>query len=307
MKFVKHRKIFFAVAGILGLASLCCLLIFGLKPGIDFTGGSILEVEYKLSRPPLAVVLVQLQGLALGEISLQTVDDKGLLLRMKELDETGHQKIIQALNEEKTGDDVLLLEKRFESIGAVVGQELKDKTKTLIIWSLLLIVLYIAIAFRKVQRPCKSWQYGFVSLITLFYDILIPLGVFAVLGRFYNVEVSIPVIIALLTVLGYTINDKVVVFDRTRENLLRGLSDSFEETINSSINQTLTRSINTSFTTLICLFSLYLFGGETLRYFSLALMLGVVVGTCSSIFLAGPMLVSWVRFKEKRQAKKRRR
>ncbi len=307
MSFIKNRKIFFIIASILGLASIAALLVFGLKPGIDFTGGSIMEVEYKDSRLETADINSRLADLKLGELSLQTVGEKGLMLRMKELDENIHQQILNRLADNPNGQPIAFVEKRFESIGSVVGKELKDKTVTLSVLSLLLIVGYIAIAFRKVARPCRSWQYGLVSLVTLFYDILLPLGVFAVLGKFYSIEISIPVIIALLTVIGYTINDKVVVFDRIRENLARGAGASFQEIVDISIKQTLTRSINTSFTVIVSLAALLVFGGDTLKYFSLALLLGVVVGTCTSIFLAGPMLVSWVGRRERRRAGRGRR
>ncbi|MEA3344303.1 MAG: protein translocase subunit SecF, partial [Patescibacteria group bacterium] len=179
------------------------------------------------------------------------------------------------------------------------GKELKDKTKIVVILVLLSIVLYIALAFRKVQRPLMSWQYGVVSIFALFHDILIPLGIFSVLGRVYDIEISIPVVTAFLAVLGYSVNNTVVVFDRIRENLLRG-GGAFEDTIDKSLNQTLTRQINTSITTLFVVLAIFIFGGETLKYFALALSLGIIAGTYSSFFLAGSILLSWFKRKDRK-------
>ena len=300
MNFVKYRKIYFIFSGIIIIGSLVFLVIFGLKPGIDFTGGSILELEFKLERPSNPEIREGLKEFDLGDFSLQPANEKGLLLRMKDISEDVHQQIIQKLKE--NGE---LEEKRFESIGPVIGQELKEKTKILIAFSLLSIVFYIAIAFRKVQKPVSSWQYGMASLFILSHDILIPLGIFAILGKFYQVQITIPIICALLTVVGYAVNNVVVVYDRLRENLLKTLQRDiflgFEETTNRAINQTLTRQINTSLTTLFPLMSIFFLGGETLKYFALTLILGIVAGTYSSIFLAVPILVTWLRWRMTRK------
>lgn len=292
INFVKYRVIYFIFSGILIIASLYFLSVFGLKKGIDFTGGSILEVEYQKDRPSNQKIEEQLKDLNLGEIILQPSGDKNLIIRMKDIDDKSHQ---DALNKLQGAE-----ERRFESIGPSLGKELTEKSRTWILLSMLAMLAYIAFSFRRVSRPVPSWQYGIISIITLSHDILIPLGVFAILGKFYNVEFTVPIVTALLTVLGYAINDKIVVFDRIRENLLKRSWISFEETVNYSINQTLSRSINTSLTVLLSLFALFFFGGETLKYFSLALILGVVFGTYSSIFLASPMLVSFSKRKEKR-------
>lgn len=293
--FLKYRKTYFIFSAVLILASFVCLVIFGLNLGIDFTGGSILEIEYKDSRLSNSEIKEKLDDFDLGEICVQPTGEKGVILKMQDIDEETHQEIIHRLNEEEE-----ITELRFESIGPVIGRELKDKTKVVIIISLIAIVLYIAFSFRKVSRPIKSWQYGLGSLIALFHDVLIPLGLFSVLGKFSDVQITIPVITALLTVLGYSINNTVVVFDRIRENLLRKVGVTFEETVNKSLNQTLVRSVNTSFTTLLVLSAIFFFGGATLKYFSLALIIGIIAGTYSSLFLATPLLVAWLRRKEKR-------
>ena len=322
--FLKYRKIYFVFSGILILASLFSLFMFGLKPGIDFTGGSILEVEYKANRFSNQEIKEKLAELDLGEIYIQPTGERGVILRMKDIDEATHQQVLEKLGEAE--------ELRFESIGPTIGQELKGKTKIVIVLSLLAIVLYIAFAFRKISRPLTSWQYGIASLLALFHDILIPIGILSLLGFLYGVQITIPVIVALLTVLGYSINNTVVVFDRIRENLLKRIgatvaetsshlpersegremnkvqrtpprsvsqSSAYEETVNNSLNQTLTRSINTSLTTLFVLTAIFFLGGETLKYFALALILGITAGTYSSIFLASPILVSWLRWRQR--------
>lgn len=291
--FLKYSKIYFVLSGVLIIGSAVCLFVFGLNPGIDFTGGSILELEYAEERPSNQAIRESLTDLDLGEFIVQPTDEKGLILRMKEISEETHQSIIEKLRKEKE-----LEELRFESIGPVIGRELRNKTGIVIVLSLLAILFYVAIAFRKVNFPAKSWQYGAVSLIALFHDALISIGIFSVLGRFYAIQITIPVIVALLTVLGYSINNTVVVFDRIRENLLKKVGANFEETVDVSLNQTLTRSLATSLTTLFVLISIFFFGGETLKYFSLMLILGIAAGTYSSFFLSGPILVVWLKWKK---------
>jgi len=296
--FIKFRKISFIFSGILILGSIISLVTFGMKTGIDFTGGSILEIEYKTQRPENKIIRESLANLDLGEMSIQPTDEKGVILRMKDIPEDVHQQVLEKLK--GTGE---FEEKRFETIGPTIGKELKEKTKVVIIISLLAIVFYIAIAFRGVSRPISSWQYGIASLLMLSHDILIPLGVFAVLGKYYQVQITIPVVAALLTIVGYAINNVVVVYDRIRENIFRTRL-TFEEIVNNSINQTLTRQLNTSLTTLFPLFFIFFLGGETLKYFALTLILGIIAGTYSSIFLASPMLVIWLRWRQKKNIDK---
>lgn len=291
---VKYRKIYYIFSGILIAISVFSLFSYGLNFGIDFNGGSILEVEFKGERPPNQEIEQKLAGLDLGLSSIQPAGDKGVIIRMKSIDEENHQRVLQGLGEEPGGGKIE--EKSFESIGPVIGEELKAKTKIFAIMVLLAIIFFIAIAFRKASRPISSWKYGIVaSLVAFLHDVLIPLGVFSILGKFYNVQVTIPIVVGLLTILGYSVHDTIVVFDRIRENLFRSGSQSFEEIVNKSLNQTFVRSINTSLTTLLALFAVFFLGGETLRYFSLILILGILTGTYSSIFIASPILVSWVK------------
>src|SRR3989344_824751 len=293
INFVKHSKIYYIFSAVLLAVSLFSLLFFGLKWGIDFTGGSIIEVEFSESVLDNATAKQQLADLNLGEVIVQPTGEKGIILRLKSVDEETHGKIL-----EKLGN---VQERRFEAIGPIVGQELTKKTRVAVVLALLSIIIYITFAFAKLSWPMKSWQYSIAALLALFHDILIPLGAFAVLGRFYGAEMTIPIIAALLTVLGYSINDTVVVYDRIRENLLKRKFSTFEETVNQSLNQTLSRSINTVVTVLLTLFAIYFFGGETLRYFSLALIVGIVSGMYSSICIASPLMVSWAKWQEKKK------
>lgn len=296
MDFLKYRKIYFIFSGILILGSLISLIIFGLNLGIDFTGGSILEVEYKENRPSEEAILEKLAPLDLGPISVQFTNEAGVIIKTKYISEDTRKRIVQNLQKE---GEIVVEKIKFESIGPVIGQELKQKTKKVLVFSLLTIVLYIAFAFRRVSKPVAGWQYGIAALIALFHDVLIPIGIFSVLGKYQGVQITIPVITALLTIFGYSVNDTVVVFDRIRENLLKRRTFEFEEAVNDGLNQTLIRSINTSLTTLLVLLAIFFFGGETLKYFSLILIIGITAGTYSSIFIASPLLVSWLRWRKK--------
>lgn len=291
----KYRKIYFFFSFVLILASLVVLFKFGLKFGIDFTGGSITEVEYKAGRPQNQEIRDGLAEFNLGELSVQPIGEKGIIIRTKNLPEETHQAILAKLT---AGGE--LEEKRFESIGPVIGQELKEKTKVVVVLSLLLIVFYIAFAFRKVSKPISSWQYGLVSLLMLFHDILMPLVILSLLGQFYGVQITIPIITALLTVVGYAINNVVVVYDRVRENIMKERkANSFSEIADLAVSQTLSRQLNTSLTTLFPLFAIFFLGGETLKYFALTLIVGIGAGTYSSIFLATPLLASWLAWRKK--------
>lgn len=289
--FTKYRRVYYIFSVILILASLAAIFTFGLKLGIDFTGGSILELEFEGERSDTQTIKDKLSQLDLLDAVIQPVGDKGALIRMKEISEETHQLILGQFENEK--------ELRFDLIGPTIGKELAEKTRIAIILALLAISLYIAFAFRKVSRPIASWQYGMATLLALFHDIIIPVGVLATLGKFYNVELTIPIIAALLTILGFSVHDTIVIFDRVRENLQRRKSADFAEIVNWSLNQTLGRSINTVLTVLFVLLAIFFWGGDTLRYFALTLIIGIISGAYSSIFIASPLLVSWLK-KEKK-------
>lgn len=293
--FTKYSIVYYIFSGILIAGAVASLILFGLKFGIEFLGGSNMEMEFLEQRPSNEEISKALSEFNLGEIVIQPIGEKGALLKFSGVEETVHQKITQKINELSKSE-----EKSFQYIGPSIGQELKNKTQISVALALLAITIYIAFAFRKVSRPVSSWKYGVTSLIALFHDILIPLGIFSVLGKLYNVEITIPIVAALLTVLGFSVHDTIIIFDRIRENILRKGMGQFRETVDKSLNQTLGRSIGTVFTTLLALFAIFFFGGETLKYFSFALIIGIISGAYSSIFIAAPLLVTWLNFDQKR-------
>lgn len=306
---IQQRKIWLSLSGFLVVASIVCLAVWGLKFGIDFTGGSLLEVEYSGIRPEVNKVYEATADLALDSLIVQPVGEKNIILRFQDITEDKHQEVLGILDSlgsnsedtatgtQKMGVLMNLEELRFDSVGPSIGQELKTKSLNAILFVLVAIVAYIAWVFRKVSKPVASWKYGITAIIALFHDVMITLGVFAILGKFLNIEVNTAFVAAILTVLGYSVNDTIVVFDRVRETLPKSEED-FAGTVNTSINRTITRSINTSFTTLLVLLSILFFGGGTIKDFVLALSIGVFIGTYSSIFLASPLLVIWEKLKK---------
>ncbi|MFH1388313.1 MAG: protein translocase subunit SecF [Patescibacteria group bacterium] len=285
MQIIKRRKIYFTISIILLLGSLFSLIVWGLKLGIDFTGGALMEISFTEERLSNQEIQDKLIDLNLGKINIQPIGNTNVLLRIKEIDEDTHQQILSNLGNIK--------EERFESVGPLIGEELKRKAIWAIGLALLVIILYIAWAFRKVSKPIASWQYGLVAIIALFHDIFITLGFFSLLGYFREIEIGLPFVAAFLTILGYSVNNSIVIFDRVRENLLKMNWDDFKEVVNQSINQSLTRCLNTALTTLFVLLAVFFLGGESIKYFSLALIVGIIVGTYSSIFITSSLIIAW--------------
>lgn len=290
---IGKRKIYYAISGVFIAASFVLFALWGLNFGIDFKGGSVLEISYD-ARPDLNSMSESLKPLRLNDLRISPLGSNDLVLRFRETDEQAHQNIIEILSGDAIKNKIQFEERRFSSIGPTIGAELRQKSVKAIIIVLLGISIYIAWAFRKVSKPVSSWRYGVVTLIALFHDLIIPIGLFAYLGHFYGVEIGTNFIVALLVVLGFSVHDTIVVFDRIRENLKRYAELNFSSLINQSIRETLVRSLNTSLTVLLTLSALYIFGGEGLKYFVLALMVGIFSGTYSSIFIAAPLLVTWL-------------
>lgn len=296
MNIIRYRKFWYAISGLLIGGSILFVSVFGLKQGIDFTGGSLLAVRFEGDRPAAISVEQELAELELGGIVVQPVGETDMHFRMQELDEETHQRVLTRLRESH-GD---LEELRFDSIGPVIGQELRSKSFTALAIVFFAILIYIGWAFRKVSVPVQSWKYGLVTVITALHDVIIPIGLFALLGKLFGTEIGTPFIAAILTVMGYSINDTIVVMDRVRENLQK-TSGTFQEIVNRSLNETILRSVNTTVTTLLALIAVYFFGGESIRDFALALIVGIVSGTYSSIFFAAPMLVSVYKWSHRKQ------
>lgn len=252
-----------------------------------------MEVEFtEGSMPTVENIKEVLEPLKLGEITVQPIGSRGMLLRFRDVDEPTHQEILNVFGGLQGPKQTI--ERRFDTIGPIVGKELRRRSFAAIGFTALGIVLYLAWAFRRVSKPVASWKYGMVAVSAFIHDVTIPVGVFAALGHFYGVAVDSLFITALLTVMGFSVHDTIVIFDRIRENLAKIKSaEPYEDTVNRSVNETISRSINTSLTVLMVLFAILIFGGQTTHYFALTLIVGIIFGTYSSIFVASPLLVIW--------------
>ena len=271
--------------------SIIALSLWGLKPGIDFTGGSLLELKFQ-NLPVSTDVAVILTEMNLEAPAIQTAPGNIMVLRFKSVTEEVHQALIQKFKDKFSEVE----EVRFDSIGPTIGQELFKRAILAVIFVTLMILVYIAWSFRHVSRPVPAWVYAVIVIIAFLHDVTIPIGLFAYLGHFMGWEIGSPFIAAVLTILGYSISDTIVVLDRVRENIKK-LRGTFEEIVEASVHQTITRSLNTSVTTMLALFAILIFGGASLQGFALALLVGIFFGTYSSIFIAAPLLITWHHFK----------
>lgn len=317
----RYTKEFLIAAVVIFVVAIGIVGTLGLPLGIDFTGGALTEVSYD-QLPEKSVAEESLSGLDLGQFSLRgTISESGrdgYILRTRDLSEDERQMVEAQLT--AVGENAAL--ERFTSIGPVIGEELKRKAMWAIGGVVLIIILYVAFVFRSVSRPVSSWVYGFITIIALIHDVLVPTAVFSLLGYFMGAEADVLFVMALLAVLGYSVNDTIVVFDRVRENLIKyrqekkkkgknGEPDEieyvylkpFEEIVSESVGQTLMRSINTSVTTLGVLTALFLLGGEVTQTFALMLMMGIIAGTYSSICIANPILITIGKRKLKEEEK----
>ncbi|OGY24538.1 MAG: protein-export membrane protein SecF [Candidatus Woykebacteria bacterium RBG_13_40_7b] len=287
---------YFAFSALIILPGSVSLVLYGLKLGIDFTGGSLLEVrlEKQVTKEELQK---SVSDLDIEVASVSETADKTFLLRTKPLDVTQDKKVIETLNSKY--EKVTQL--RLETVGPTIGAELLRKALLAVVVASIGIVLYIAFAFREVPKPASSIRFGICAVIALLHDVLVVVGIFSILGKFFSVEIDSLFVTALLTVIGFSVHDTIVVFDRIRENLKRRFEGSFPELVNHSIMQTIARSLNTSLTVVFVLLALLLFGGTTIRWFIVALLVGIISGTYSSIFNAAPLLVLWHEINERRR------
>lgn len=285
---IKNKKIFISISTILVLISVVLLFVFPLHIGIDFKGGALTEVAYTGSRPAQADLDTAFKAINFGPVLIQPTGDSGYIVKSLDLSEAQHSLLLSTLSQ---GGKSPLEEKNFNSIGPSVGQELTRKAIIAIILVSLGIIFFIAFAFRKVSKPVSSWKYGVIAVITLLHDVMIPIGLFAILSHFYGAEVDTLFVVAALTILGLSVSDTIVIFDRIRENLRNRIENNFSDTVGKSLDQSYMRSIFTSLTVIIVLLSLFFFGPESTKYFALMLTAGMFFGTYSSIFLASPLLV----------------
>jgi len=288
MFITKYKKIFLFLSTILIIVSVIFIFTFGLKPGIDFKGGALLEVSYAGGRPEISLLEDAIKTLNINQAIIQPTAENDYLIKTRDLSEPEHQMLLKSLSLE---GKYPVLEKSFTSIGPSVGSELKRKAIVSIVMVILAIILFITYAFRKVSRPVSSWKYGVITIVTLLHDIIIPTGIFALLSHYTGAEVDTLFVLALLTILGLSVHDKIVVFDRIRENLKDGERKDFAQTVGISTSQTIVRSINITLTIIFVLVPLYLFGPETTKNFALILTIGLFFGIYSSLFFASPLLI----------------
>jgi preprotein translocase subunit SecF len=305
MTIIKNRKIFYVISGVLVVLSILSLFIFKLEIGIDFRGGSVIEIAYVDSRPVSDIIEKNISDVAreisLGSYVLQSVGDSNYSLKSRVVTDQERQLIQDAFS--GSGNSQIEI-KRINSIGPVIGREAAQKAIISILLVLICIVLFITFVFRHVSKPVQSWKYGLMAIVALAHDVIIPTGVFTLLGFFYGYEIDTLFVTALLVILGFSIHDTIVVYDRIRENLKHAQDNNiysdmpkpgkkdFEMIVGESVNQTIVRSINTSLTTILSLVVLYFLGPAATEHFALALIIGVAVGTYSSIFIASALLVT---------------
>ncbi len=293
INFIGRSKIWISISAIIAATGIVALFLWGLNLSIDFTGGSLVEIIFDSNRPEMSKVSTLIQEAGIANAQLQPAGDAGYIIRSGTITEDQHQNILTKLKEGLPENQ--FREDRFESIGPIIGNELKMKSIWSIIIVLLAIIAYIAYAFRKVSKPVASWMYGVAAIIALIHDLIIVVGLYAIISHYTGWGVDSLFITALLTILGFSVHDTIVTFDRTRETLRRADIDEFDAVVNTSINATLSRSINTSLTTLLVLLAIFFFGGETIKHFIATLIIGIIIGTYSSIFIASPILVFWNR------------
>lgn len=297
-RIVQKRNYLFGLSLILLIPSIVGLALWGLRLGIDFTGGTLVRLSFGGDPLPAEVVQTAAHEAELSSAAVQEVGDHGLAIRTEAMSNEQRSRFLENLE----AKDATVVQESFESIGPTIGNELKRKAISATAIVLLIIVLYITWAFRRVSSgPVPSWVYGVCAIVALVHDLLMVVGLFAVFGHFYGIEIDALFVTALLTVLGFSVHDTIVVYDRIRERLIGAAGKTFETVVNESLNQTMIRSINTSMTALLILTALLLFGGVTIRNFVLALLIGIASGTYSSIFVASPLLVIWHNWKARKR------
>lgn len=297
MNIIKHKNWLFLLSGIVIIPGLISVVLFGLKPSIDFTGGSRTELNLTIAPEQTNDLKDYLSS---NKIPVQEVIKSApneVLIRTQAISQKQKDGMVKLVQKKYPQSS----ERSFETVGATIGQETELNALRAVLIASLAITLYIAFAFRKVSRPIASWKFGVCAIIALLHDILVVIGIFSILGVLFHVEIDALFITALLTVMGFSVHDTIVVFDRIRENLRKNARLPFEEIVNNSILETMNRSLNTSLTVVLVLFMLLLFGGESTRWFIAALLIGIISGTNSSIFNASPLLVLWYQIDKKMQ------
>ncbi len=300
---VTHRRFFFWLTGAILVAALGAIVVWGLPLGLDFTGGSLTQVKYEHGRPPLADIQTQVATIPLGTISVRAFGSDAVAIRSRTLMPEEHTAVLAAISHNASMDSTSspqATELAFTSVGPALGSQFTHKALWAILAVIFAIVLYIAWAFRSVSRPVPSWGYGLTVVAMLAIDIIVPTGFFAAYAHFTGAEVDSLFVVALLALLGYCVNDVIVIFDRVREHLARNMrennKETFDVTIGKSISETVTRSINTALTVALALIALIFLGAPATRTFALVMLVGVVAGTFSSICRSAPLLIPLARW-----------
>ncbi len=295
---IKRKNIYFIISLLIIIPGAISLFMYGLKLSIEFTGGSRMALVFseKASDKTLQQIRSEFTNERLAIGSIQS-SENSVIIKASPMNEKQNARILSRLRHE----DKEVKQESFENIGPTIGKETTMKAFYSVLLASVLIVLYIAISFRKVPKPASSMRFGICAVVALLHDVLVVVGIFSILGHFLNVEIDSLFITAVLTVIGFSVHDTIVVFDRIRENLLKVSGVPFSTIVNNSILQTIVRSLNTSLTAILVLIAVLLFGGESIRWFVIALLIGIVSGTYSSIFNASPLLVAWHEWDEKRK------
>lgn len=307
MYIVNHRTFFFWLTGLILAAALGAISVYGLPRGIDFTGGSLMQVKYEGNVPPLATIQSQVAVVPLGVVSVRASGANAVSIRTRTMTPAEHEAVLVSISSHASLDSThstssgqasspQATELAYTSVGPALGSQFASKALWAILAVMLAIILYITFAFRKVSRPVPSWGYGLTVIAILVHDIIIPAGFFAILAHATGADVDALFVTALLALLGYSVNDTIIIFDRVREHLRtnekEGAREEFSDTVGKSITETMTRSINTSLTVVLALGALVFFGSSATRDFALVMLVGVIAGTYSSILLAAPLLIS---------------
>lgn len=320
MNIMGHKKIWFILSGSLIFISILAILLWGLNLGLDFTGGVLIEI--KTPKTADVGVVRDIAKSNKAEVIISSTGDKTILIRAKELNNDKKATLEKSISE-KYGK---VEEISYRNVGPTVSGQFNIKIIPLaliapirwlglvsssgsniqnafdgIFWASFFIILFVAYAFRKVSRQISSWKFGACAVVALIHDSLIVIGLFAILGHFLKVEIDSMFVTAILTVISFSVHDTIVIYDRIRENLKKSASDDLDAIANQSILEMLPRDIATSFVIILVLLSLYLLGGESIKYFALAIVVGMFFGTYSSIFVASSLAVAWQKWGDKRK------
>ncbi len=299
MTIVKYRTLIFIITGILLAGAIGAIATYGLPLGIDFTGGTAMQISYPEGRPALADVQAQIAKVSLGVVSVRESGNDAITIHSRTMTPEEHLAVLAALSEKAKPTEL-----SYSSVGPTFGTQFAAKALWALVAVALSIALFIAFAFRKVSRPVPSWIYGLTVIVILVHDLIVPAGFYAVLAHMTGADVDVLFVTALLALLGYSVNDTIIVFDRVREHLATNertnSKESFEVTVGKSISETLTRSINTSLTVVLALLALVFYGATATRDFALVMLVGVIAGTYSSVLVAAPLLIPLSRWYTKK-------